>query len=617
MSNLTNTQFITQAQLKQVMLANSEKADLKYAKNADMSDYAKATDLGALASLDEVTDEQLSAALAATIQDKYSKAETYSKDEADTAIADAIGDLGALASLDVVAEDQLSDGLKNKLANFYTKDETYSRDETYTKEEVNTAISNRLASTYHAGGSCAFDDLPELSASISGYVYNVTDAFTPDERFVEGAFEEGQTVPAGTNVVVVAAEEDNQQVYKFDILSGFVDLSEYVRFDDINVASQAQIQDIIDSLYPGIDTDSDPEVVNFVFSSSSSLAEIKNFFDADPNVTTINAKLADDIVVPARSDGKISTTFVPAGKTVNLDLNGHDINCEAYALYVNGGTLIINDDTGNGKIVTRALNKAYPAIQVNTGKVVMNGGVIDCDAIDIPEGSNNYMYGVVCSGDGVFEMNGGTIKTKEAAGISITNGTAAGQGARFIIGGNSQLISHEGAAIYLADNKSVIVKDNAYIEGGIIARMGDIQVRDNARVVNKFATEDVFPFGEYLLLSGTASTTAGIMALTGCYNSNTDSNDLDITVAATAVVSSAAGEAIGIAKLNTLYDQKVTVTVPNSNALIAKEGSPKVKVYEHSELADICTAAGKTLKPEAFSTDLTVTVDGIITYPTE
>ena len=58
-----------------------------------------------------------------------------------------------------------------------------------------------------------------------GNVYNVTNAFTTTDSFVEGA---GNKYPKGTNVVVVKSGED----YKFDVLAGFVDLSGKVDKED-------------------------------------------------------------------------------------------------------------------------------------------------------------------------------------------------------------------------------------------------------------------------------------------------------------------------------------------------------------------------------------------------
>ena len=58
-------------------------------------------------------------------------------------------------------------------------------------------------------------------------MYNITDELTTDDNFVEGA---GKTYPAGTNVVLV---EPSAGVRKWDVLAGSVDLSAYVKSDDV------------------------------------------------------------------------------------------------------------------------------------------------------------------------------------------------------------------------------------------------------------------------------------------------------------------------------------------------------------------------------------------------
>lgn len=94
-----------------------------------------------------------------------------------------------------------------------------------TKEEMTAAVDAKVSSTYKAGGSTAFADLPELSEANLGTVVNITDAFTTTDSFVEGA---GKTYAAGTNVAIVKSGE----AYKYDVLAGFVDLSGYQQKED-------------------------------------------------------------------------------------------------------------------------------------------------------------------------------------------------------------------------------------------------------------------------------------------------------------------------------------------------------------------------------------------------
>lgn len=101
-------------------------------------------------------------------------------------------------------------------------------------------IAVQIASTYKAAGSVEFASLPELSASEEGKVYNVTDAFSTTENFVEGA---GKSYPAGTNVVCI---DTGDETFKWDVLSGMVDLSAYdtaeVAQGKIDAAKQAAIE---------------------------------------------------------------------------------------------------------------------------------------------------------------------------------------------------------------------------------------------------------------------------------------------------------------------------------------------------------------------------------------
>lgn len=108
---------------------------------------------------------------------------------------------------------------------------------------VKTYVDGRLASAYKAAGSSTFAALPTPSAANEGYVYNVTDAFTTDDKFVDAA--NGQYA-AGTNVVVVEVSEG---VYKFDVLAGFVDLSNYMQNDDFAELSNTEVQAIWDSVF--------------------------------------------------------------------------------------------------------------------------------------------------------------------------------------------------------------------------------------------------------------------------------------------------------------------------------------------------------------------------------
>lgn len=116
-----------------------------------------------------------------------------------------------------------------------------------TASDVNNAIDAKLQAYIKPKGSLAFASLPTPSSSNLGWMWNMTDAFTIDNRFKE--YESGVTkaYPKGTNVYVIEdtpAEGNTPATYLFDIFQGFVDLSNYATLDDVEVLSQAEIEAI-------------------------------------------------------------------------------------------------------------------------------------------------------------------------------------------------------------------------------------------------------------------------------------------------------------------------------------------------------------------------------------
>ena len=107
-----------------------------------------------------------------------------------------------------------------------------------TASDVESAINTKISSTYKAKGSVTFANLPALGSSNEGNVYNVSDSFTTTSDFVEGA---GNTYPSGTNVVII---NTTGQTYKYDVLSGMVDLSGYYTKAEQVAITNAEIDTI-------------------------------------------------------------------------------------------------------------------------------------------------------------------------------------------------------------------------------------------------------------------------------------------------------------------------------------------------------------------------------------
>lgn len=139
-----------------------------------------------------------------------------------------------------IQENNLSTPLSNKIDNASTNAATakqiatqnanaienniYSKSQTYSKTEVDNKVSAALTSAIVPKGTVTYANLPTPAKANLGYMYNVSDAFTTDARFVDGA---SKKYAAGANVYVVAVTTGGSTEYKFDVFMGFVDLSGY------------------------------------------------------------------------------------------------------------------------------------------------------------------------------------------------------------------------------------------------------------------------------------------------------------------------------------------------------------------------------------------------------
>lgn len=133
-----------------------------------------------------------------------------------------------------------------------------------TEEQVAAAINAKVSCAYKAGGSVAFAALPAPDEAHLGFVYNVTDKFTTTDAFVDGA---GGKHPAGTNVAIVAVTDGETTSYKYDVLSGFVDLSGYQAAEEGKGLSSNDFTDAAKAKLDSITFATDAEV-------AAALAEI-------------------------------------------------------------------------------------------------------------------------------------------------------------------------------------------------------------------------------------------------------------------------------------------------------------------------------------------------------
>lgn len=144
----------------------------------------------------------------------------------------------------------------------------------YTKEETDEKIATAISATYKAAGSIAFENLPEPAKTELGKVYNVTNEFTASDKFVAG--EIGKEYAVGTNVVCI---EEGEDVYKWDVLSGFYDLSVYSTTEQI-AAEYATKTEVTTGLDKKVDkVEGSSLIQNTLITKLEGMKEIKDVGD--------------------------------------------------------------------------------------------------------------------------------------------------------------------------------------------------------------------------------------------------------------------------------------------------------------------------------------------------
>lgn len=177
------------------------------------------------------------------------------------------------------------------------------------KSYTDTQIAAKISSTYKAAGSVAFASLPNtLNDTVLGNVYNVTNQFTADTRFVDG--ENGKSYPAGTNVAVVKIGSE----YYFDVLAGFVDLSNYATQSYVTSQIGTAKTEIIGS---GSATSTTikgavAEAKTYADGLASDLSDQISDVDAKIGEDTVSEQISDAIAGLSKTDSAVSKQFVTA-----------------------------------------------------------------------------------------------------------------------------------------------------------------------------------------------------------------------------------------------------------------------------------------------------------------
>jgi hypothetical protein len=116
-----------------------------------------------------------------------------------------------------------------------------------TASDVNALIDAKTKAAIKPKGGILFANLPTPASTNEGWMWNMEDDFTIDNRFKDYESGKTKTYPNGTNVYVIEstpAEGSTPAVYKFDVYQGYIDLSNYATLDDVETLSTAEIQSI-------------------------------------------------------------------------------------------------------------------------------------------------------------------------------------------------------------------------------------------------------------------------------------------------------------------------------------------------------------------------------------
>lgn len=133
------------------------------------------------------------------------------------------GQDNVIESISVNGTNVPPDANKNVALTVPTKVSDITNDSDFqTGQQVDAKVEAAIVGALQPKGSVAFASLPALTQANVNTFYNVTDAFTTTADFAEGA---GKDYPAGTNVAIINNGTEQNPVYKYDAMTGLVDLT--------------------------------------------------------------------------------------------------------------------------------------------------------------------------------------------------------------------------------------------------------------------------------------------------------------------------------------------------------------------------------------------------------
>lgn len=196
---------------------------------------------------------------------------------------------------------------------------------------VSEAVSTALSSAYRPAGSVSFANLGQLIAANEGKVYNVNESFTTTIDFVDGL---GANYPAGTNVVIINVGTTASPEYKYDVLSGFVDLSAYATTASLaTVATTGDYSDL--SGTPTLST----------VATSGNYSDLTN----KPNIPAAQIQSDWNQTDNSALDYIKNKPTIPASVTVDQTYDSTSANAQS-GVAIAGAGFLKNTATGTGSI---------------------------------------------------------------------------------------------------------------------------------------------------------------------------------------------------------------------------------------------------------------------------
>lgn len=248
--------------------------------------------------------------------------------------------------------------INGKFNDYYNKTEADSK--------IDQKIATAISSTYKPAGSIMFSFLPALGADQEGKVYNIIDAFTTTEDFVEGA---DNKYPAGTNVVCI--DTDDAGTYKWDVLAGFVDLSGYETTSSVDTKLANKVDKVEGSSL----------VQDTLIAKLQGLAEIKGVsdeleIDPDDKILGVKAIAQEKITgLPAALAEKIKSITVG---TTPLQVSNGAVTIPIATAEVLGVVKSTTSEngvsiTGDGTMIVNNIN-IEKITQTSGTELILNGG---------------------------------------------------------------------------------------------------------------------------------------------------------------------------------------------------------------------------------------------------